>query len=76
MMMAKPTATTMIKAVPKPITYVSVIAGGGGVGVGEACGASSTFMYVCATELPYAAEPSNEAIIVYIPGTDGVNDTA
>jgi len=42
--MAKPIATTMIKAVPKPMTYVSVLDGGGGVGVGVACGASATLM--------------------------------
>ena len=40
--MAKPIATTMIRAVPKPMTYVSVIPACGGVGVGEATGAALT----------------------------------
>jgi hypothetical protein len=43
----KITPITMIAisaALPKPMTYVSVIDAGGGVGVGVACGASATFM--------------------------------
>jgi hypothetical protein len=39
-MIAKPMIIAMIIAVPKPIMYVSVIAGGGGVGVGVAYSAS------------------------------------
>ena len=46
--MAKPTITMMISAVPKPRMYVLAIDGGGGVGVGDACGVSSTFMAVSA----------------------------
>ena len=40
--MAKPTIIMMIIAVPKPRMYVLAIDVGGGVGVGEACGASLT----------------------------------
>jgi hypothetical protein len=42
-MMTMPTATiAMMMPIPKPVTYVSVIPAGSGVGGGVACGAGST----------------------------------
>ena len=73
----KQTAIATIMAPVEPMRYSPVgSCGGGGVGVGEAAGASSTFMYVCANELPYALDPSKVAMIVYMPGTSGVNGMA
>ena len=70
--MAKPTIIMMIIAVPKLMMYVPAIDGGGGVGVGEAWGASVTYVKVLADELPYELDPSKDTIILYSPGTSGV----
>ena len=52
--------------------YWSVTDGGGGVGVGDACGASVTYAKVPADELPYELDPLKDTIILYCPGTSGV----
>jgi hypothetical protein len=52
---------------------MSAIDGAGGGGVGVDCGASVTPMAVSVLELKYDSEPLNVAMIVYLPGTSGVN---